>query len=63
MRVPDISVSRLHAQIAYKYNTFYLEDMDSKFGTLLLMQKPLKLTLDQNKKEFKLQIGRSLLTL
>jgi len=40
MRVPDISVSRLHAQLVYKNDTFYLEDLDSKFGTLLLMSRP-----------------------
>eukprot|EP00347_Sterkiella_histriomuscorum_P019654 403340796 len=34
MRVPDISVSRLHAQIILKNDQFYLEDLESKFGTL-----------------------------
>lgn len=41
MRVPDISVSRYHAYIEFKNNHFYLSDNESKFGTLLLMQKPL----------------------
>ena len=41
MRVPDISVSRLHSQLVYKKDTFYLEDLDSKFGTLLLLDKPM----------------------
>lgn len=41
MRINDISVSRYHANIVFKKGAFYLSDGDSKFGTLLLMQKPL----------------------
>ena len=41
MRVPDISVSRYHANIEFKNNNFYLIDNQSKFGTLILMRKPL----------------------
>jgi len=43
LRVPDISVSRLHAMLHYKNKKFYLEDLDSKFGTLILVQKPMRL--------------------
>jgi pSer/pThr/pTyr-binding forkhead associated (FHA) protein len=35
MRVPDISVSRVHAELLYKDKCFYLEDLESKFGTLI----------------------------
>jgi pSer/pThr/pTyr-binding forkhead associated (FHA) protein len=41
MRVPDISVSRYHANIEYKNDHFYLSDNESKFGTLLLLKQPL----------------------
>jgi pSer/pThr/pTyr-binding forkhead associated (FHA) protein len=41
MRVPDISVSRYHATIEYRNQNFYIKDNDSKFGTLILMKKPL----------------------
>lgn len=39
MRVPDISVSRYHANITFKDDHFYLQDNTSKFGTLILMSK------------------------
>jgi pSer/pThr/pTyr-binding forkhead associated (FHA) protein len=41
MRVPDISVSRYHSTIEFKDNGFFLKDNGSKFGTLILMDKPL----------------------
>ena len=41
MRVPDISVSWYHATIEFKNNNFFLIDNQSKFGTLILIRKPL----------------------
>jgi len=42
VRVTDISVSRLHAFIKRATNGFfYLEDNNSKFGTLALIKSPL----------------------
>ena len=41
MRVPDISVSRYHSNIEFKNEHFYIKDNGSKFGTLLLLDKPL----------------------
>lgn len=41
MRVPDISVSRYHANIVFQNDHFYIKDNDSKFGTLLLLNRPL----------------------
>jgi len=35
MRVPDISVSRVHSLLSYKNKKFYMEDLESKFGTLI----------------------------
>jgi hypothetical protein len=53
MRVPDISVSRYHSSIEFKNDHFYIKDNGSKFGTLLLLDKPLiidpKVFLDYHK--------------
>lgn len=39
VRITDISVSRLHAYIRKSFKGFYyLEDNNSKFGTLALIQ-------------------------
>lgn len=35
MRVNDISVSRVHADLRFENNKFYLKDLKSKFGTLV----------------------------
>ncbi len=37
LRVGDISVSRLHAAIKFTPDGFFLEDNNSKFGTLALV--------------------------
>lgn len=38
MKITDISVSRCHAFIKFKKGKFYLEDHNSKFGTLALVK-------------------------
>lgn len=59
VRVTDISVSRLHAFINKSHNNyFYLQDNDSKFGTLALVKTPLLL---KPNTRTTLQIGRSLI--
>lgn len=40
IRITDISVSRAHASISYHEGEFYVRDIDSKFGTLVLLQGP-----------------------
>lgn len=55
IKISDISVSRLHARIFMKDDKFYMEDMCSKFGTLVLTKKPV--ALEPNSL---LQIGRTL---
>ena len=35
MRIPDISVSRVHAVLSFRKKGFYLEDYESKFGTMI----------------------------
>lgn len=59
MRVPDISVSRVHADLIYKKKQFYLEDLESKFGTLLQITRPIKLSQDSLKKPLRFQISRT----
>ena len=46
VRINDISVSRFHALIKYKDDGFYIEDNNSKFGTIALMRERLKLDED-----------------
>lgn len=43
IRITDISVSRFHASIKYNKGDFYIEDNNSKFGTLVLMKNAIKL--------------------
>ena len=45
VRVNDISVSRVHAQIKYKDGNFYISDNNSKFGTLVLVKGDQRLDL------------------
>jgi len=60
VRISDISVSRFHALIRKaKDDSLYLEDNNSKFGTLVLLQNPKMRVLESC---LPLQIGRSLLT-
>ncbi len=41
LRINDISVSRFHAKIKMSQNKVSIEDLESKFGTLILIQNPL----------------------
>eukprot|EP01017_Pseudomicrothorax_dubius_P043384 TRINITY_DN7212_c0_g1_i3.p1 TRINITY_DN7212_c0_g1~~TRINITY_DN7212_c0_g1_i3.p1 ORF type:complete len:522 (+),score=97.84 TRINITY_DN7212_c0_g1_i3:156-1721(+) len=60
IRIPDISVSRFHASIRHDKGEFFVEDHNSKFGTLLLSPNPMLLEAEFG--EYTVQIGRSLLT-
>lgn len=40
MRINDISVSRVHSIIQFQDNQFRIFDNDSKFGTLIHLNKP-----------------------
>ena len=57
VRINDISVSRNHAKLKYNESdgTLLLRDLKSKFGTLILVKKPLKI----KEKKIHLQIGRT----
>lgn len=43
LRVNDVSVSRYHAILKFNGEHFFLEDNVSKFGTLVLQERPFKL--------------------
>ena len=43
VRIADISISRRHAKFLYHENGLWLEDDDSKFGTVLLQQWPIQM--------------------
>jgi hypothetical protein len=58
IRISDISVSRNHARIFMKNRKYYMEDMNSKFGTLVLAKNDVSLS---NHNIF--QIGRTLIFL
>lgn len=59
VRIDDISVSRSHARFCYKESRdqFYLQDLGSKFGSLVQLKRSLEIT----KSRIKVQSGRSLL--
>lgn len=59
LRISDISVSRLHAKIFMKDNKYIIEDLSSKFGTLVLATDPIEIT-EENKV---IQIGRTLVSI
>ena len=44
IRITDISVSREHSIITYHQGNFYLSDLNSKFGTVLLLQSPIEIS-------------------
>lgn len=49
MKVQDISVSRCHASIKLKKGKLYLEDLNSKFGTLALIKSHIDISSNTNK--------------
>ena len=59
LRINDISVSRIHAFIKLENGVFFLEDNSSKFGSLILINKPIMLNKTNNNIE--LQSGRTVL--
>ncbi|GFE55878.1 erythrocyte membrane protein [Babesia ovis] len=60
VRIADVSISRNHATIFYENGTFYLEDHDSKFGTLVALRRPMPITPTET---MAVQVGRSLIEL
>ena len=58
LRLPEPSVSRLHATIKHVNGKYYVEDLKSKFGTLVQIKRPVPLDYYS---PFVAQAGRSLL--
>lgn len=58
IRLPDISVSRNHANIKLASSGLFLDDVSSKFGTLIKIKKPIFLSPGM---KFSVQCGRTLL--
>ena len=48
VRINDISVSRCHAILRYKEDGFYIEDNNSKFGTIALLRDKHRLLLENS---------------
>jgi predicted component of type VI protein secretion system len=57
LRIPDISVSRLHSYLRMENGEFFLEDNNSKFGSLVLIQN--RMALKDEGKKLTIQVGRS----
>ncbi len=60
IRVADISVSRLHTVIRCAKDGVFIEDNQSKFGTLVYAKGKLELSTDNS---FAMQIGRTIISL
>ena len=59
-KISDISISRVHAKIYLKDDNIIIDDLGSKFGTLLLVRKNIDVN-EMIEKKMKIQIGRSVL--
>lgn len=59
LRVSDISVSRCHASIRLQGGKFYLDDENSKFGTVVQVKRPISLEMVE---QLTIQTGRTLLS-
>ncbi len=60
IKISDISVSRHHALLKFVQNEFYIDDNNSKFGTLVEVNEPFQLAPDE---PCCLQIGRTVIKL
>ena len=59
-KISDISISRVHAKVYLKDDNIIIDDLGSKFGTLLLVRKNIDVN-EMIEKKMKIQIGRSVL--
>lgn len=59
VRITDISVSRVHANLTFSNDNYYIKDNESKFGTLILLQSPWPIPYESNM-TLTLQLGRYL---
>jgi FHA domain/RING-variant domain len=58
LRISDISVSRYHSKIVYEKGQFRIYDNNSKFGTLVMLQDPFRIT----EEKVAVQVGRTVVT-
>jgi hypothetical protein len=61
-KISDISISRVHAKIYLKEDNIVIDDLGSKFGTLLLVRNNVDVNVMLEKK-MKIQIGRNVVWL
>ena len=59
-KISDISISRVHSKFYIKDNNIFIDDLGSKFGTLVLIRKDVDLNEIVDKK-IKIQTGRTTL--
>jgi len=57
-KISDISISRVHAKFYVKDDEIMIDDLGSKFGTLLLIRNAIDVS-EMIEKKIKIQIGRS----
>ena len=61
-KISDISISRVHAKIYLKNDNVVIDDLGSKFGTLLLVRNNIDVS-EMIEKKMKIQIGRNVIWL
>ena len=61
-KISDISISRVHAKIYLKEDNIVIDDLGSKFGTLLLVRNNVDIN-EMLEKKMKIQIGRNVVWL
>ena len=59
IKISDISISRSHAILKVQNGEVYIIDAKSKFGTLLLLRKPIEV---KEGKTLSLQTGRTMMS-
>ena len=59
-KISDISISRVHAKFYLKDGNIIIDDLGSKFGTLLLVRKNIDVS-EMIEKKMKIQIGRTVI--
>lgn len=59
VRIADVSISRCHATVRFHNGGFFLEDNNSKFGTLVAVKKPLQVV---SEVPVSIQMGRTVMS-
>jgi len=56
IRINDITISRHHARLRNNKGNYYLEDANSKFGTMLIAREPIEIL---RKRKMTIQINQT----